>query len=219
MGTTTGFGAGAGGGFGLNKPGFGPAVKNFAPESSDGKGNIQVDAEVVDAWKKVLDDDIPLGWVIAVYADDNKSLVLQESGEGGLKEFKERLPEDRIAWGGFRCYGVDKRGGTECKRSKFIFVMWAPLGVSVLKRAKAGPHKGEVKKALDGAHVDVSCESLDDFDEQELITKLQGATGAHKPNGYEFEEGKFIESDYYGLGVGEDCKGESQSRIVDNDDD
>merc|ERR1712136_453034 len=104
--TTTGFGAGAGGGFGLNKPGFGPAVKNFAPESSDGKGNIQVDAEVVDAWKKVLDDDIPLGWVIAVYADDNKSLVLQESDEGGLKEFKERLPEDRIAWGGFRCYRV-----------------------------------------------------------------------------------------------------------------
>ena len=51
--------------------------------------------------------------------------------------------------------------------------MWFSCLVWFTLPLQAGPHKGEVKTALDGAHVDVNCESLDDFDEQELITKMQ----------------------------------------------
>jgi len=126
-----------------------------------------------------------------------------------MKEFKEQLQADKLAWGAFRCWGVDKRGGTECKRTKFIFVQWMPEGVSQIKKAKMGSHKGAMKGALDGAHMDLLCESLDDFEEQGLMTKLQAGTGAHKPNGYEFNEGEFLESDYYGLGIGKDCKSET----------
>jgi hypothetical protein len=200
-----GFVGGQGGGLGLNAPGAGPKVNHFAAKGTA----IPVADEVKAEWQKVMDDAHGQGWVVAEYAADGKSLQLQASGEGGMKEFKEQLSGDKLSWGAFRCWGVDKRGGTECKRTKFIFVQWMPEGVSQIKKAKMGSHKGAMKGALDGAHMDLLCESLDDFEEQGLMTKLQASTGAHKPNGYEFDEGVFLESDYYGLGIGKDCKSET----------
>mmetsp|Transcript_38928 Transcript_38928/g.70878 ORF Transcript_38928/g.70878 Transcript_38928/m.70878 type:complete len:239 (-) Transcript_38928:154-870(-) len=211
--TSGGFGAGAGGGFGLNKPGFGPEVKHFAGKSDPSKKSVEINGEIREAWMKILDDAEPLSWVVCQYDPEVKTptLLLKESGEGGVKNFIAALPSDVVAWGGFRCYGVDKRGGVECKRAKFIFVQWTPEGVSQIKKAKTGPHKGEIKEALSGAHIDIMVENEEGFEPAALIQKLQAATGAHKPNGYEFEEGEFIEADYYGLGIGTDCKGETKA--------
>jgi len=203
-------GAGAGGGLGLNRPGFGPSVKHFAggARGSGTAKTIVVEDEISAAWLKVKDDQDPLGWVVLHYSGDNKTLTLGASGDG-LKSFKDALPGENVAWGGFRCYGVDKRGGVECKRPKFVFVQSKPEGASAIKKARSAAHKGDVKEALPGAHLDVVAESMDDLDEQKLMTSLQSAAGAHKPNGYMFEEGCFLEADYYGLGIGKDCKGES----------
>lgn len=199
-----GFGAGQGGGLGLNRPGM-PKVESYAAKGT----SINVDDEVKAEWSKVMDDASPLGWVVCDYPADGKSIHFKSSGEGGLKEFKEQLTEDGLAWGAFRCWGVDKRGGTECKRTKFIFVQWMPENVSQIKKAKMGSHKGALKGALDGCHMDILAESFEDFDEQAMMVKMQANTGAHKPNGYEFEEGNFLESDFYGLGIGKDCKSET----------
>ena len=82
-----------------------------------------------------------------------------------------------------------------------------PPGASVMKKAKMGTHKGAVKEALHSAHLDLTVEDkAEDLVEAELCKKLQAATGAHKPNGYEFEKDVFVASDYYGLGIGKDCK-------------
>jgi len=202
---TGGFTGGQGGGLGLNAPGAGPKVEHFAAKGT----SIPVAEEVKAEWQKVLDDAQPEGWVVACYPPDGKSIILKASGAGGMKEFKEQLEDDALAWGAFRCFAVDKRGGTECKRTKFIFIQWMPEGVSQIKKAKMGSHKGAAKQSLDGCHMDLLCEAKEDFDEQALMTKLQASTGAHKPNGYEFEEGVFLESDYYGLGIGKDCKSET----------
>lgn len=86
--------------------------------------------------------------------------------------------------------------------------MYKPEEVSMIKKAKQASHKGDIKDAINGAHLDVVVETMADLAEQELITKLQAAT-AHKPNGYEFDEGSFMEADYYGLGIGKDCKSET----------
>lgn len=204
--TKSGFGAGAGGGFGLNAPGF--QVKVSGPQAAKGS-NIQVDDAVAAQWSKVLDDSDPCGWITVKYTADGKAMELDQHGDGGLSPFKAALPTDRLAWGGFRCEAVDKRGGLECKRPKLIFVQLSCEGVSQIKKAKMGSHKGDVKKALDGCHIDVLIEKAEDLVEADLVTKLQAATGAHKPNGYEFDAGNFIEADYYGLGIGKDCKGES----------
>jgi len=204
-------GAGAGGGLGLNRPGFGPKVQHFAGGGGDRTSqakSVDVSQDIHDAWLSVIDDSNPTSWIYCTYSSDGKSLQLAGQGQNGLAEFKQALG-DAIAWGGFRCYGVDKRGGLVCKRPKFVFVQHKPESASAIKKAKQGSHKGEVRAAITGTHLDLTVETLDDLDEQTLITKMQAATGAHKPNGYEFDDGVFIEADFYGLGIGGECKGET----------
>lgn len=205
-------GAGAGGGFGLNAPGFGVKVTHFAGGGSgvNAKKQINISEDITNAWAQVLDDAAKTTWIYCSYTDDLKNLNLLASGEGGLSEFKKQIG-DAMGWGGFKCYGVDKRGGTVVRRTKFVFAQIRPESVSMIKKAKQASHKGDVKQIITGAHMDVSVETLADLDEQGLITKLQAATGAHKPNGYEFEPGVFIEADFYGLGIGKQCKGETAS--------
>jgi hypothetical protein len=204
-----GFGmAGAGGGFGHNAPGFGPKVTHFAG-ASKGKKAVDVADEVVNAWDLMLDDSDPVGWMLAEYSSNGKKVELKSKGEGGLKELIAELPADKVAWGGFKCYGVDKRGGVVCKRPKFVFVIYKPEGASAMKKAKMGPHKGAMKDSMRGSHMDVDVYDIaEDLDEQALIVKLQSACGAHKPNGYEFVEDVFIDADFYGLGIGKDCQAE-----------
>lgn len=200
-------GAGSGGGLGLNAPGFGPKVKHFAG-GGGGKKSIEVSPDVIATWQQVMDDNSDLGWIFCEYSADGKGLNLKSSGPGGLKDLKEQLGE-QIGWGGFRCWGVDRRGQVDCRRPKFVFVLYKPDSASAIRKAKQGSHKGDVKEAISSCHLDVMVESLADLEEESLITKLQAATGAHKPNGYMFEEGVFMEADFYGLGIGKDCKGES----------
>ena len=76
-----------------------------------------------------------------------------------------------------------------------------------MKKAKMGTHKGAVKEAFHSAHMDLMVTNkAEDLVEADLCAKLTAATGAHKPNGYEFEKDVFVEWDYYGLGIGKDCK-------------
>jgi len=201
--THGGHGAGAGGGFGLNAPGF--HVKVRGPQAAHGS-NIAIDPAVHAAWTRVMDDTDPLGWVIVRYKagrlplETGKGMELDQSGEGGLSDFRAALPADAIAWGAFRCFAVDQRsephiyGGAlqDFKRPKFVLVQFSCEAVSQIKRAKMGAHKGDVKKALSGCHMDIMIEKPDDLEEQDLIKQLQAATGARKPSGYEFDEGSFL---------------------------
>ena len=194
------------GGFGLNAPGTGPKVKSFAG-SATGKKIISVDEAVATAWNKVLDDDQEETFVLATYTSNGKGLELKCTGTGGLAAFKEQLEDATVMWGAFKCLGVDNRGSVVCKRPKFVFVQYSPEGASVMKKAKMGTHKGVVKEAFHSCHLDVAVENKDeDLEETALCKKLQAATGAHKPNGYEFEKDVFVADDFYGLGIGKDCK-------------
>merc|ERR1712107_403641 len=117
---------------------------------------------------KVMDDNDPLGWVTVKYTEDGKSMELDQSGPGGLTPFKAAPPTDSLAWGAFRCNAVDKRGGLECKRPKFIFVQFSCESVSTIKKAKMGGHKGDVKHAIHGTHIDLQIENPDQLKEDEF---------------------------------------------------
>lgn len=206
-------GAGQGGGLGLNRPGFGPKVQHFGgPVGGSGSLNaeLQVAEEINKKWQEIQEDnqgkDTP-DWVLCTYSANSKQLELKTSGKG-LSGLKAELG-DELAWAGFRCVGVDKRGGLECRRNKYINVQYKPEVASSIKKARMGSHKSAVKQALIGTHLDIAVETMADLDEQNLMQKLQAATGAHKPNGYEFDEGVFMEADFYGLGIGANCKGET----------
>eukprot|EP00927_Polykrikos_kofoidii_P084943 TRINITY_DN9104_c0_g1_i1.p1 TRINITY_DN9104_c0_g1~~TRINITY_DN9104_c0_g1_i1.p1 ORF type:complete len:241 (-),score=43.92 TRINITY_DN9104_c0_g1_i1:307-1029(-) len=207
-------GAGQGGGLGLNAPGHGPEVKHFA--GGGGGAVIEVDPEISKSWALVQDDANSANWIVCTYTENGKGLNLKEVGQSGMTGFKEALGDD-LAWGGLRIAAVDKRGGTVCKRPKLIFVQWkGGKNAGTMRKAKMASHKGTVKQAIASAHIDLVIEdSLDEMNANDLIPLLQKATGSHKPNGYEFDEGDFIEADYYGLGIGEECKGETATGNAD----
>eukprot|EP00929_Paragymnodinium_shiwhaense_P004255 TRINITY_DN10504_c0_g1_i1.p1 TRINITY_DN10504_c0_g1~~TRINITY_DN10504_c0_g1_i1.p1 ORF type:complete len:347 (-),score=109.09 TRINITY_DN10504_c0_g1_i1:98-1138(-) len=203
-------GAGQGGGLGLNRPGFGPKVQHFGGPVG-GSASVGVELSVTEdikkAWQDVQEDGPAADWVLCTYSANSKNLELKATGKG-LSGLKAELGEE-LAWAGLRCFGVDKRGGLECRRPKYINLQYKPEMASSIKKARMGSHKSAVKAALTGTHLDVVVESMADLEEKNLIQKLQAATGAHKPNGYEFDEGVFMEADFYGLGIGASCKGET----------
>eukprot|EP00929_Paragymnodinium_shiwhaense_P004256 TRINITY_DN10504_c0_g2_i1.p1 TRINITY_DN10504_c0_g2~~TRINITY_DN10504_c0_g2_i1.p1 ORF type:complete len:338 (-),score=85.67 TRINITY_DN10504_c0_g2_i1:76-1089(-) len=203
-------GAGQGGGLGLNRPGFGPRIQHFGGPvggSASVGAELLVAEDIKKAWQEVQEDGPAADWVLCTYSANSKNLELKETGKG-LSGLKAALG-DELAWAGLRCFGVDKRGGLECRRPKYMNLQYKPETASSIKKARMGSHKSAVKAALIGTHLDVVVESMADLEEKNLIQKLQAATGAHKPNGYEFDEGVFMEADFYGLGIGANCKGET----------
>jgi hypothetical protein len=116
---------------------------------------VSLDEEVQAAWGRLTSDSSPVSWIMCGYPEgNNNKIVFQKEGEGGMPEFIENLPAADIAWGAFKVMGVDDRGNTVSRRPKFIFVKYIPTeGVSTMKRARAGGHKGAIKEVLN-AHID-----------------------------------------------------------------
>jgi len=202
-------GAGAGGGLGLNAPGAGPKVTHFAGGGGGKrKDRPDIPEDIAQKWESILSDEGPCCYMLAIYSSNGKSLELVASGpeEGpdglgkcGMDMFKNELSNysDKAGWGGFRCNAVDNRQNTISKRAKIIFVQWMPENAPAMRKAKMGPHKGAMKETFTGAHCDIVVEKPEDIDAAELVKTLQAATGAHKPNGYEFNVGEITDADYY----------------------
>lgn len=194
-----GQGAGAGGGLGLSAV-ANPKVNHFAAKGSKGSGP-GLSADMGPCWQNIIGPTTTenFGWLLCEYDATGKNVELKDKGEGGLADFKAALVKcEGCAWGGFRCYGVDNRGNVICKRPKFVFVQYMPASAPPMRRAKMGSHKGALKECFDKAHVDVCVtDANEDLTPEFLAEKLQSATGAHKPNGYEFDVGVITDADYY----------------------
>ena len=164
----------------------------------------------------MCDDNDPTHFVLGKYSDNGKTLELSASGSGRLGAFISALAvlgDDKIGWGGFRCYGVDDRGNTVSKRAKMVFIQYMPSNAPGMKKARMGSQKGVTKAAFTKAHCDIMVENPgEDLVKDDLVKTLQAATGAHKPNGYEFEVGEFVDADYYARGIGKAAVGESASK-------
>lgn len=78
-----------------------------------------------------------------------------------------------------RCHDV-----RVCVCCVFIWRASTPLACSQM-----GSQKGAVKQVMHSAHLDLTVTEPAEIEETDLVSRLQAATGAHKPNGYEFEPG------------------------------
>lgn len=175
-------------------------VNHFAAKGGKGSGP-GVSADMEQTWLDIITPTTTenFGWLVCEYDASGKNVELKKKGEGGLADFKAALSStEGCAWGGFRCYGVDNRGNVICKRPKFVFIQYMPSSAPAMRRAKMGSHKGTLKDCFSKAHVDICVEDVEaDLTPQYLAEKLQSATGAHKPNGYEFDAGVITDADYY----------------------
>mmetsp|Transcript_3549 Transcript_3549/g.5529 ORF Transcript_3549/g.5529 Transcript_3549/m.5529 type:complete len:156 (-) Transcript_3549:159-626(-) len=149
--------------------------------------SLAIDDEVSNAWNRLTSDTCPISWIMCGYPEGSSNkLQFVSEGEGGMPEFISNLPSNDIVWGAFKVVGVDDRGNTISRRPKFIFVKYLPVeGVSTMKRARAGGHKGAIKQVID-AHIDFEIESPDELTEELIIQKLRASGGAHAPTSYEF---------------------------------
>eukprot|EP01039_Chlorochromonas_danica_P004594 gene4594-5036_t len=146
----------------------------------------KIDSEVNEAWQRLTSDNSEVSWITCGYnPSDKNNIQFKEQGAGGLPEFLSKLG-DELVWGAFKVVGVDDRGNTVSRRPKYIFVKYSPTTASVMARASMGRHKGAMKLAMTGAHIDIEIESKEELTEELIIQKLRAAGGAHQPTGYEF---------------------------------
>jgi hypothetical protein len=79
-----------------------------------------------------------------VFGLEDKTLVMQGTGSGGLYELKNLLEDDKVQFAYLRVTS----GDAESKRAKFVFISWCGEKVGALKRAKVSVQKADVKKVL-----------------------------------------------------------------------
>jgi hypothetical protein len=91
-----------------------------------------------------------------------------------------------LVFGGFRVIGVDDRGNTVSRRSKYAKFFLSSEGAPVMVKAKAGRHKTDVFAAMRSSHVEFNVTNAEDLTESEVIAKLRACGGAHQPTSYEF---------------------------------
>ena len=156
------------------------------------------------------DPDHPSDWCLVSYAlladgvsvDPTKLEVVSESS-GGLPaclDCLERAPaaDGCVFWGGLRVNAIDTRGTTSCERPKLLFFTCIRPSVPTKVRTRGLLHTGAVAEVLQGAHCAFEVEDpRNELDAALLAKKLLAATGAHKPNAYDFGGGLVVHQEYY----------------------
>ncbi|KAJ9438012.1 actin binding protein, partial [Diplonema papillatum] len=172
------------------------AVKECAPEQLTSKISSSVDiapktatgGNPSDIWNEIRDGDTDLNWIMLSYdGKDPKTMEVYKKSVTGLSDFVQQLDNDKILFCGLRCKAVDNRGTVRSVRNKFIFVAWGGTDTKPMQRAKMSTHKSSFQKILSGTHISIHTGDKSDLTPRILEEKLQSATGAHKPNGYDFE--------------------------------
>ena len=129
-----------------------------------------------------------------------RAALLRHGGLGACLECLASAPAaaTRAFWGGMRVTAVDTRGTTTCTRPKLLFFTHIGAAVGTRTRTRALLHTGALAEVLHGAHCVLEVEDAQtELTPTRLASKLLAATGAHKPNAYDFGGGLVVEYDYY----------------------
>ncbi|KAJ1987889.1 hypothetical protein H4R33_002659 [Dimargaris cristalligena] len=133
--------------------------------------------EIANAYEDVRDDKTATNWLLLEYESDKKDdLKLSKTGEGGLQEFVKELKPDQAAFGYIR---VPISNDELSQRTKFVLVCWCGPKVKVMRKAKLGIHKTEVKNVIRTFSIELMGSDIHDFDEKEVVLRLKKAGGAN----------------------------------------
>jgi len=113
-------------------------------------------------------------------------LKVLSSGSGGFAEFKAQTDESKVMYGLLAVYGVDERGSTTSRRSKFVAVTFIGSSVKIMEKARVSTQKGEVHKNFSTVSMTFDFSDSEDFTQREIALRLIQSGGAHKPHFYEF---------------------------------
>jgi hypothetical protein len=155
-----------------------PAPKRSEPAAGGSNDECDLsDPQVTQVYEDVRDDNTETNWMLLGYGGSKKTLKVYGSGEGGLKDFVSKLPDNEVAYGYVRViYG-------DSGRAKFVFVTYVPDTLSGLAKAKANMHKPSVDRFLKYFHIQVNATTASDLQEAVIQAKLHAAGGANYGTG------------------------------------
>jgi len=159
-------------------------------------------AQIVDAWKDVLDDKSSTNWSLFGYEGQTNELKLVGKGDGGVDELIEDLNSGKIMYAFLRI--EDPKTGLnkyllvnwQVSESTFFFQYWLSYlsllstkgeGAPVLRKGTCANHIHDVSKFLSGAHLTINARNEDDIDLERLLKKLSTVSSA-----YSFKEPRGI---------------------------
>ncbi|KAJ1960868.1 hypothetical protein IWQ62_004068 [Dispira parvispora] len=133
--------------------------------------------EIATAYNDVRDDKTDTNWLLLEYVSDKvDELTLAQTGTGGLDEFVKHLQPNQAAFGYIR---IPISNDELSQRTKFVLVCWCGPQVKVMRKAKLGIHKAEVKNVLRTFSIEIMASDLHDLDEKDVVLKLRKAGGAN----------------------------------------
>eukprot|EP00012_Vannella_robusta_P008579 CAMPEP_0206208062 /NCGR_PEP_ID=MMETSP0166-20121206/15986_1 /ASSEMBLY_ACC=CAM_ASM_000260 /TAXON_ID=95228 /ORGANISM="Vannella robusta, Strain DIVA3 518/3/11/1/6" /LENGTH=143 /DNA_ID=CAMNT_0053628989 /DNA_START=8 /DNA_END=439 /DNA_ORIENTATION=+ len=116
------------------------------------------------------------GWVLVGYQDD-KTLVLQGKGNGGVSELVQNIKEDEAQFCLVRI--DDNTKGSLKETTRDIFIAWYGPGLSIIKRGKKTSDLGTVQKVMKPFHADITAVNKENFNETNVRDKSMPLSGSH----------------------------------------
>ncbi|XP_054732183.1 drebrin-like protein [Anastrepha obliqua] len=150
-------------------------------------------AQIVAAWKDVLDDKSSTNWSLYGYEGQTNELKVVGSGEGGLEELCEDLNSGKIMYAFVRI--EDPKTGLK----KFLLINWQGEGAPVLRKGTCANHIHDVAKLISGAHLTINARNEDDIDLERLVKKLSAVSSTYsfkEPRGVQDEQKTPVGTNY-----------------------
>jgi len=108
-------------------------------------------------------------------SDDKKSIILEKKGDisSNYQDFVKSLPSQDCRYGVVNFEYTTESDG---KRSKIVFVNWAPETAPIKSKMVYAGTKNDLRKALVGVSIEVQATDLSEVDEGEVLTRLQAVS-------------------------------------------
>ncbi|KAI9143484.1 hypothetical protein BKA69DRAFT_1123265 [Paraphysoderma sedebokerense] len=135
--------------------------------------------EMQSYYRRIMDGDESINWVIFGYDKASNDLKVAESGDGGLDELVEEFEGSKIQYALVRV--KDPNSGLP----KVVLIAWCGQGVPVLKKGLYSSHLNDVCSYLKGYNIQINARSDDDIDPKSIMRKVKDSSGAK----YSVQEG------------------------------
>ncbi|KAJ1908233.1 hypothetical protein LPJ81_000247 [Coemansia sp. IMI 209127] len=134
--------------------------------------------EIQQAYDDVRDDKSETTWMLLEYDEATKAdeLRVATKGTGDIEELKGKLRDDAPAFGYIR---VPIANDELSQRTKFVLISWCGPSTKVMRRAKLGVQKGELKKVINSFSIEIPASDAADIDAKDILLQLKKAGGAN----------------------------------------
>ncbi|CAF4865053.1 unnamed protein product [Pieris macdunnoughi] len=129
-------------------------------------------ADLLAAWKDVLDEKSDTDWALFSYDGMSNDLKFISKGDGGLTELVDEFNSGKIQYAFLK---VDIPNSTI---SKYVLINWQGEGAPTVRKGTCANHIKHVSQFFNGFHTTIHARTEDDLDEKIILDNLAKAGSA-----------------------------------------